>query len=215
MRLVDGSSSSSPRSSSRDGPLAYINRLGRTYYLHQGTTKTGKPRYFVARSVRTGVLMEMPPGFEFTESINGVVSVRRIDESQRTIPESDLEVVRSAMSQHTHLEQCQVYCCNNEIVIYEPRGGLSDSFLTPLIGSLGLSSAAADRRIGDFRQGKVRYDPVMKFVPSPSADSESYTALRMCYRGDIGWLPFSIGRLERLAADYVQHIGTDDFFEIM
>jgi hypothetical protein len=44
---------------------------------NEGKTKTGKPTYFFARDVGAGVLAQMPEGFEATESINGVVSVRR------------------------------------------------------------------------------------------------------------------------------------------
>lgn len=208
LRIKGGSNSSSQGSSSRDEPLTYTNRLGKTYYLHQGTTKTGNPRYFVARSIRAEALLEMPTGFEFTESINGVVSVRRINELQKAIPESEIELVRSSLLQHKHLESHQVYCRNNEIVIYEPRGGFSDR-------CPGLSSAPADWRIADLTQRKVRYDPVMKFVPSLSDSTETYTAFRMSYRGEGGWLLFSIGRLENLADKYVRRIGTDDFFEIM
>jgi hypothetical protein len=68
------------RSARVDGaPLAlsHTNRKGNTYSLHQRTTKTGKPRYFVARSIGDNPLGEMPNGLEVTESINGVVSVRR------------------------------------------------------------------------------------------------------------------------------------------
>lgn len=58
-------------------PLAYTNGKGVTYYLHEGRTQSGKPRYFFARSVRDGSLAELPTGFEVAESVNGVVSVRR------------------------------------------------------------------------------------------------------------------------------------------
>jgi len=36
--------------------LPHTNRRGDTYYLHQGLTKTGKPRYFAARAVGDGAL---------------------------------------------------------------------------------------------------------------------------------------------------------------
>jgi hypothetical protein len=61
---------------SRDDPmtskraLSYTNRKGQIYYLHAGTTKTGKPRYFVAKTIGDGALDELPPGFEIVETIN-------------------------------------------------------------------------------------------------------------------------------------------------
>jgi hypothetical protein len=49
--------------------LAHTNRLGVTYYLHEGKTKTGKPRYFTARKIGDGALAAMPAGYEFSESL--------------------------------------------------------------------------------------------------------------------------------------------------
>ena len=44
--------------------ITYTNRKGRTYYLCQGVTKTGKPRYYFAREPRDTVLEELPGGYE-------------------------------------------------------------------------------------------------------------------------------------------------------
>ena len=57
--------------------LSYTNRLGATFYLHDGQTKTGKPRYFVAKTIREGALAVMPEGYEFSESINGACRSER------------------------------------------------------------------------------------------------------------------------------------------
>ena len=53
--------------------LSYTNRRGDRYYLHAGRTKTGKLRYFVAKTAAEGGLDTMPEEEEFPESINGVV----------------------------------------------------------------------------------------------------------------------------------------------
>jgi hypothetical protein len=39
--------------------VTYTNRKGRTYYLCQGTTKTGKPRYYFAREPKDELLDEI------------------------------------------------------------------------------------------------------------------------------------------------------------
>jgi hypothetical protein len=39
--------------------VTHTNRMGDTYYLHEGKTKTGEPRYFFAKSAREGALAEM------------------------------------------------------------------------------------------------------------------------------------------------------------
>jgi hypothetical protein len=40
--------------------LQHTNRRGVAFHLHQGTTKTGKPKYCVAKTVGPGALAEMP-----------------------------------------------------------------------------------------------------------------------------------------------------------
>jgi hypothetical protein len=39
--------------------FAHTNRMGVTYYLHEGRTKTGKPHYFFARTAGQETLGEM------------------------------------------------------------------------------------------------------------------------------------------------------------
>jgi hypothetical protein len=99
--------------------LSYTNRVGATYYLHHGKTKTGKPRYFVAKTVREGAIGEMPEGYEFSESINGVVSVRRVSTKASKIPDTDLAMVRAELARHQHLGQHRVEVVKGEIVVYE------------------------------------------------------------------------------------------------
>jgi hypothetical protein len=62
----------------REEALSYTNSKGATYYLHQRRTESSAIRYYAAKTVRDGALTEMPAGFEFSESVNGVVNVRRV-----------------------------------------------------------------------------------------------------------------------------------------
>ena len=50
--------------------MTYTNRMGDTYYLIEGRTKTGKVRYYVSKTLREGALPAMPEGFEFSENIH-------------------------------------------------------------------------------------------------------------------------------------------------
>jgi hypothetical protein len=106
--------------------LSYTNRAGATYYLHEGKTKTGKPRFFVAKTVREGARAVMPDGYEFSESINGVVSVRRVSTraATATIPDTDLAMVRAELARHEHLRGHRVEAVKGEVVVFEPMGGI-------------------------------------------------------------------------------------------
>src|SRR5262245_38717623 len=79
-------------------PITYTNAKGKTYYLHQGTTKTGKPKYhFSMQSV--GTLAEsIPVGFELYENPNAQVFLRRIP--PRIITDEERQVVEDGMRKY-------------------------------------------------------------------------------------------------------------------
>ena len=202
---------------------------GVTYYLHEGRTKTGKPRYLVKKTIQgvgdgeedgkagKGVavpLKEMPEGYEFSESINGVVSVRRVDSAatraNARIPEADVKAVRAEVARHAHLRRCKVTVDKGSIVIHEAQGGVPPELLRELMGmgsGMGMGGALAGLGSG------ARYEPVMRFE---SDDTGTYAVFRMTYRGDGGWsYPLAAGPLNTLLRRYVRHIGTDGFYELM
>lgn len=52
-------------------PITYTNRKGVTYFLCQGTTKTGKQRFYFARDQKGEPRDAIPAGYEIEESIMG------------------------------------------------------------------------------------------------------------------------------------------------
>ncbi|MGE0789365.1 MAG: hypothetical protein AB7S26_27065, partial [Sandaracinaceae bacterium] len=162
---------------SKRAALTYTNRLGETYYLHQGTTKAGRPRYFFAKTVREGALAAMPDGFEASESINGVVSVRRVGSRDERIPSADLRLVEVELQRHPHLGGHRAAIDGDAIVIYEP-------FPRPV-----------DLPRLEQPRAHARYAPVMKFV----LGRDGYAVHRMTYRGRGGWsYPLKHGALASL-----------------
>lgn len=101
--------------------LTHRNRRGERYYLHEGQTKTGKSRYFFAKTLREGALAEMPEGYEVTESINAVVSVRRTKNRPDAISANDLQLAQDELRRHPHLRHYQARVKARAIVIYEPH----------------------------------------------------------------------------------------------
>jgi len=173
-------------------PVAsHTNRFGNTYYLHASQTKTGKPRYLVRRSIGDGALSAMPDGFEFAESVNGVVSVRRVDPSRKTVPAEDVELVAAELRRHDHLRQHVVDVRKTAILICEP--------IESLASFLGKPS---------------RVTPVMRFE-CLRPGTNRYAVSRMSYRGAGGWYELSMGDLSDLVRRYVRHIGTERFFELL
>ena len=59
-------------------PITHTNAKGKTYYLHQGTTKTGKPKYYFSMESGGPLADAIPEGFEMYENPNAQVFLRRI-----------------------------------------------------------------------------------------------------------------------------------------
>jgi hypothetical protein len=193
--------------------LRYTNRRGQVYYLHAGTTKTGKRRYFVAKTVGEGALDELPAGFEIVESINGVVSVRRVDPAAPRVPDLDLARVRAELAKHSHLRRHRADVVKGEIIVFEPLGGMWNELEGDLLARLRIPRARIERARSELEK-RTRYTPVMRFVPLPDG---AYALFRMTYRGEGGWSRWELDRgpLDRLASRYLKQIGTSAFFELL
>lgn len=188
--------------------FAHENRMGVTYYLHRGETKTGKPRYFFAKTIGANPLNEIPDGFEVSESINAVVSVRRKSAQEATVPAADVTVVEAALAKCPHLRGYVARVVGNAVVIFEPDhhpAKLGDFAQEHSL--LGQAEAALSDRLS-----RAQYTPVMKF----EREGADYVAFRMTYRGKGGWSwALQSGKLHDLARKLVKSIGTEAFFELM
>lgn len=187
--------------------FTHENRMGVTYYLHEGRTKTGKPRYFFAKTPGEGARSETPEGFEVSESINGVVSVRRKTTGAPGVPEEDVKVVEEAVRRHSHLAGYLVRAEGKAIVIFEshPRPSELRGFAQRFGVPQRASSFVAER------MKKAQYAPIMKF----ERENAGYAVFRMTYRGKGGWSwPLGAGKLQGVAKKFVPSIGTDAFFDL-
>jgi hypothetical protein len=59
-------------------PVTHVNRYRDTYYLQVGRTKTGKPRYWFAKSAEGDLVDVIPEGFEVYENPDARVYLRKI-----------------------------------------------------------------------------------------------------------------------------------------
>lgn len=64
-------------------PLEYENRRGDKYYVHEGRTKTGKPKFWCSKKAEGNPVEQLPEGFELHENPrNAQVTVRKIQTSR-------------------------------------------------------------------------------------------------------------------------------------
>lgn len=184
--------------------ISYTNRKGKTYFLCEKKTKTGKKRYVFSKEPGDKPVNKIPEGYEITESVNGVVSLSKAVPSP--ILPAEVAAVREAVAAHDHLSRYRVDSRKKDIIVYEPIGPGPEQ----LAEALGVRAEAL-KGLGDDAQ----YTPVLRFL---LVDEERrwFGVERMCYRGSVdGWLPLGAGKIEKLAKRYVVHLGKESFYELM
>ena len=74
--------------------LQYTNRRGVPWFLHEGTTKTGKPRYSVAKFIGPGALHRDAGGLRVLPKASAAWSfVCRVGDGSKRIADFELELV--------------------------------------------------------------------------------------------------------------------------
>jgi hypothetical protein len=190
--------------------INHRNRKGILYHLGQATTKTGKPRYFFSPRVPQEPVLRIPAGFEISESVNGVVSLRK--EVLQPIDPEELRLVQAEIDRHDRLKGHRADSSGKAVTVYEPFGFFSGVF-TQSIANHAANSPRPNCAIQAV-ESRCRYTPVMRFV-LVDRNLREFEAQRMCYRSSIdGWLALDRGSLRDMARKYIPHIGRESFFEL-
>ena len=189
-------------------PVEYINKKGKTYYLHRGMTKNQKVRFYFSRKTEGDLVDVMPDGYEVYENPNGGVYIRKA--RARVISDEELAIVENEVRQFPHLSYCKVDVKKGIISIYTPKQNVDK-----LLGIARLFSGAGDvdvqRTIGQL----VTYSPELRFV-LVDKEARLFQTQRYCYRGTMdNWIDIGgSSKLEELVSRYVKHLETEVFFEL-
>ena len=116
------------------------------------------------------------------------------------------------MIRHGHLHGHRIEVIKGEIVVFEPAR-MSSDWMSEVALPLFKAPEGPELRGGRTRW-RVRYSPVMKFVPL--GERNGYSVYRMTYRGGEGWSwPLASGSLHELLKQFLGCVGTDEFFELL
>jgi len=185
--------------------VKHTNRRGQTFYLHQGTTKTGKPKYFFSLNNHGELACTVPQGFEIYENPNGRVFLRR--KQPKLISDEELAVVEEGLKTYSRQEKCRLDVRQAIITVFMP-----DQNLAELEKAMGLLARLKDRALLD---RFTSYSPVLQFILT-NKEARTFIARRYCFLGSVDdWI--EIGRPDKLAAlvkKYVRHLGQDSFYEL-
>ena len=195
----------------------YTNRMGDVYYLQEGKTPTGKPKYYTGRKLSGTPLAEVPEGYEIYEQPdNGQVIVRKCRPTR--ITELERRQTENAVRKASGLSHVIVAIEDDALVVYTPDQSRSeiDRMMEELGGPNFLRNSA---RVDAFRERTLRrsrYSKMLRFALI-DADARRYAVERWCFRGSIDdWIPVgSTGPLLALVAEYAKHLDRESFFELM
>ena len=196
-------------------PVTYINRKGYTYYLCQGVTKKGRPRYFFSRNPKETVLEEIPEGYEIRESVNGVVSLARSRPME--LLDSEIASAQEALDAHPQGKKYRKDVKPRRITIYESIG----PDLRPMLSSMRKFMSDEDaqqfvQQLQEEHHDSGQFTPVMRFT-LVDRENRLFEAERMCYSGDVeDWIDVEFGKpIDELCSQLIPKLGTEEFFELI
>ena len=96
------------------------------YYLQEGRTRTGKPKYYTGRKVTGTAIDALPAGYEIHESPeHGQVVVRKSQPS--TITADERETVAQAVRRSSGIEHIMVEIEGDSLVVWVPSMDVSEA----------------------------------------------------------------------------------------
>ena len=190
-------------------PITYTNAKEKTYYLHQGTTKTGKPKYYFSTQPEGTLAEAMPEGFEMYENPNAQVFLRRIP--PKLITEEERQVVEAGMRTSADVKDYKIDVKGKAIVIYTADQDVET--LAELFKDLS-PTPSANRQLMSLLRKEIQYSPMLQFLLEDE-QRRLFTAQRYCFRGSIdAWIDIGYGSLTTLVKQYVKHLGKESYFEL-
>jgi hypothetical protein len=203
--------------------VEYTNRAGKTYYLLEGKTKTGKPRYFFSphQEGKGEPVEAVPEGYEIYEHpSNAQVFLRK--SVPRLITEIEEQLIKKHLSAAKSSQRYRIDIKKECLTIYESdtdADGLGE-FLKQYseMGVLQADSTKdnVDNQIAGIIEalGKSsQYTAVLRFCLIDK-DSRHFVAARYSFRDSIDDWHYLDGpdTLQALAPKYISLLGTERFF---
>lgn len=188
--------------------VKYVNRRGQIYFLHQGKTKTGKPRYTLSQK-EDGTLVEaMPDGYEIYENPNARVYLRKI--SPKIITDEEISIVEDGIINLSNLEHFKIDVKKNQVIIHTPDQDL-DTF-KEIISDYAVHD---DAKIQQSFNNILTYSAKLRFA-LVDEESRGFRVERKSLWGSIDdWIELNCGSLKSLVKKYCPHLGKDSFYELM
>jgi hypothetical protein len=190
--------------------MTYTNAKGKTYYLHWGTTKTGKPKYHFSMQSEGTLAESIPAGFEIYENPNAQVFLRRIP--PKIITDEERQVVEDGMRKYADVQDYKIDVKGNAIVVYTADQDLAT--LAAIVRDPHASSEENARRMQLLRES-IHYSDLLRFMLI-DAKRRTFVTQRYCFIGSIDdWIDIErSGTLAHLVTQHVKHFGKESYFNL-
>ena len=120
--------------------IIYTNRKGKIYYLIEGKTSKGNPKYYFSPKNGGNILENIPEGYEIYENpINAELYLRKAKE--KIFTDEEFTIVKEELSKY--IKFFIIDSDDNHLTIYEPETnihGILESFGKNIGGMLGFES---------------------------------------------------------------------------
>ena len=198
--------------------VQFTNRIGKQYYLQEGKTKTGKPRYFFSaqQQGKGEIVDQIPSGYEIYEHPeNAQVFLRKI--RSQLITDFEKQLVEKAVKALQRSKRYIIDRKNEYITIYESSADVenvtrifSDSPKSTHLRSGITMDDAINMIVGGHYTAMLRFNLANR-------EQRTFTAERFCFRGAIDDWIYLDGpeNLKTLIDKHVELLGTDDFFDTL
>jgi hypothetical protein len=187
--------------------VQHTTRTGKTYYLHIGQGKSGKPNYFFSTEPDGQLVNSVPEGFEIYENIGGQVFLRR--KQPKLITDAELAMVKEALKRHAEEWRGKGENKKNSIVLHETSANTAtlDSFALPWISKATIKQSVIQ---------SANYMAVMRFVLT-DPEKRLFLAERFCFRESVeDWIDIG-GPAQKLSVvlkKFIKHLGSESIFEL-
>lgn len=196
-------------------PISHTNRKGQTFFLCQGITRTGKPRYFFSKTVRPDALEQIPAGYQIEESVNGVVSLVK-DRKQLILPE-EIKLIEAALRRHPKGNNYRVSAKGKQITVYE-RLGSDAEHMAEIFGKTLTMYSRQELLEGmqAMLDKNAQYSPMLHFNLVNAAD-RTFCAERVTYVSSLPeWVNIcDCGPLQSLVDQIIPLLDTDEYFALL
>ena len=191
-------------------PITHTNAKGQTFSLYQGTTKTGKPKYYFAMQSEGTLAKAVPAGYEIYENPNAQIFLRRIP--PKIITDEECQIVEEGMRTYAEVKDYKVDVRGNALLIYTADQDMET--LAAIVCNPHASREENTRRMTLLRQG-IHYSPMLVFQLI-DAQRRTFQTQRYCFLGSVDdWIEIGKpGKLTQLVKKYVKHLGQDSYVEL-